>query len=143
MSGTARGGREAATRPANGTPPDANEHLAVGLARQRAVYSPGVPPLRGATPLQLAHEGTLSTAKAKVGRISPTGATTRAPRSGGTHLHCCFVDGAHREHSPHMPVMAGPSRDIQPCPSSKHTTREHENGRTHDHVRDIKNIAAA
>ena len=33
MSGTARGGREAATRPANGTPPDANEHLAVGLAR--------------------------------------------------------------------------------------------------------------
>ena len=25
-------------------------------------------------------------------------------------LHCYFVDGAHREHSPHMPVMAGPSR---------------------------------
>ena len=55
MSGTARGGRGAATRPADGTPPDANEHLAVGLARRRAVYSPGVPPLRGATPLQLAH----------------------------------------------------------------------------------------
>ena len=55
MSGIARGGRGAATRPANGTPPDANEHLAVGLARRRAVYSPGVPPLRGATPLQLAH----------------------------------------------------------------------------------------
>ena len=55
MSGTALGGREAATCPANRTPPDANEHLAVGLARRRAVYSPGVAPLRGATPLQLAH----------------------------------------------------------------------------------------